>query len=300
MRARAGLDVEAAPAGGLGAEHDVLEHGQVVGEHEVLVHHADAGGDGVGGRGEAHRARRRRVIVPSSGFCIPYRIFISVDLPAPFSPTTACTSPGRTTRSTSRLATTPGNRLPMPCEHHDGLGHAVSSCCGSGRRGPDPARAGSGPVGCYGVVGTVISPDDDLGLELVELGLDVVDRAARGRVADALGLEVEGGGRRDVLALVELLQGLEHRDVDALEHRGEDDRLQGRVADRLVLVGVDADRELLLEPAPPGTRRRPSRRPRRRRRRRRRRTCRSRSRGPCRGRRSRRSPAAATGSARSS
>jgi hypothetical protein len=27
----------------LGAEDDVLEHGEVVGQHEVLVHHADAG-----------------------------------------------------------------------------------------------------------------------------------------------------------------------------------------------------------------------------------------------------------------
>ena len=32
-------------------------------------------------------------MVPSSGFCTPYRIFISVDLPAPFSPTRACTVP---------------------------------------------------------------------------------------------------------------------------------------------------------------------------------------------------------------
>ena len=68
-----GLDAEAvrrgelgdAPPGGpavehhaararLAAEHDVLEHREVVGEHEVLVHHADAGGDGVAGAAEAH------------------------------------------------------------------------------------------------------------------------------------------------------------------------------------------------------------------------------------------------------
>ncbi len=40
----------------LGAQHHVLEHGQVVGEHEVLEHHADAQPDRVGGR--AHRGRR--------------------------------------------------------------------------------------------------------------------------------------------------------------------------------------------------------------------------------------------------
>jgi hypothetical protein len=33
----------------LGAEHDVLEHGEVVGQHEVLEDHADARLDRVGG-----------------------------------------------------------------------------------------------------------------------------------------------------------------------------------------------------------------------------------------------------------
>ena len=62
--ARAGIDDEAeafrkreqlAPGGGgvgaqppepLGPRHDVFEHAQIVGECEMLVHHADAGGDG--------------------------------------------------------------------------------------------------------------------------------------------------------------------------------------------------------------------------------------------------------------
>jgi hypothetical protein len=42
---------------------------------------------------------------------MPARIFISVLLPAPFSPTTACNSPGWTSKETSRRATTPGKRL---------------------------------------------------------------------------------------------------------------------------------------------------------------------------------------------
>ena len=53
-------------------------------------------------------------MVPSSGFWTPYRIFIRVDLPAPFSPTSACTVAGLTSSETSWLAMTPGNRLPMP------------------------------------------------------------------------------------------------------------------------------------------------------------------------------------------
>src|SRR5262245_52825283 len=41
-------------------------------------------------------------------------IFISVDLPAPFSPSTAWISPGRTVRSMPSLATTDGYTLRMP------------------------------------------------------------------------------------------------------------------------------------------------------------------------------------------
>src|SRR4051794_9485702 len=53
-------------------------------------------------------------IVPESGGCTPYRIFISVDLPAPFSPTIAWMVPRPTSMLMSSLAITPGNRLPMP------------------------------------------------------------------------------------------------------------------------------------------------------------------------------------------
>src|SRR5689334_7263814 len=45
---------------------------------------------------------------------MPYRIFIRVDLPAPFSPTIACTSPEATSTFTSSLASTPGNRFVIP------------------------------------------------------------------------------------------------------------------------------------------------------------------------------------------
>ena len=75
-------------------------------------------------------------ISPSSGFCTPYRIFISVDLPAPFSPTRAWTVPGRIVSSTSWLAMTPGKRLPMPGQ--DDL------------RGVDVVLDESGCGGCHG------------------------------------------------------------------------------------------------------------------------------------------------------
>ena len=46
---RVPVEPAAAPAG-LGAEHDVLGHGEVVDQHEVLVDHADAQLDGLAGR----------------------------------------------------------------------------------------------------------------------------------------------------------------------------------------------------------------------------------------------------------
>src|SRR3979411_1829477 len=53
------------------------------------------------------------VISPESAGCAPARIFISVDLPAPFSPTRACTSPALTSKVTPSSARTPGNVFTM-------------------------------------------------------------------------------------------------------------------------------------------------------------------------------------------
>jgi hypothetical protein len=47
--------VEEAGGGALRAEHDVLGHREHRYQHEVLVHHADARGDGVAGTLEAPR-----------------------------------------------------------------------------------------------------------------------------------------------------------------------------------------------------------------------------------------------------
>ena len=151
---------------GLAAQDDVLQDREVVGQHEVLVDHADAGGDGVAGlRNCISRPSIR--IVPSSGRCSPYSVFISVDLPAPFSPTIAWISPRRTVSSMSRLATTPGNRLVMPRSSHrirrragrrpgrrtggapvSAMGWASPLSVRPRRRGPRPhIRVGDGGVG---------------------------------------------------------------------------------------------------------------------------------------------------------
>src|SRR5262245_47631567 len=55
-----------------------------------------------------------RRISPASPESAPLRIFIRVDLPAPFSPSSTCTSPARTSNETPSRATTPGNDLRMP------------------------------------------------------------------------------------------------------------------------------------------------------------------------------------------
>ena len=88
-------------------------------------------------------------MVPSSGLCMPYRVFISVDLPAPFSPTMAWMVPLRTTMSMSEFATTPGKRLVMPLELDGGRvsirrrcglnGHVVAFPC-STLNGGSPGR----------------------------------------------------------------------------------------------------------------------------------------------------------------
>jgi len=55
-----------------------------------------------------------RMISPSSGWYRPYRIRISVVLPAPFSPNRQWISPLRTVKLTPSLAMTPGKRLTIP------------------------------------------------------------------------------------------------------------------------------------------------------------------------------------------
>ena len=119
----------------LEAEDDVLCHGEHRDEHEVLVHHADPAPDGIPGVGKVDRlvveADLARV-----GSQSPNSTFISVDLPAPFSPRRQWTSPSRTSRFTPSTATNEPNLLVMP---------ANSSLMGvrGDLRGPRPSRAGT-------------------------------------------------------------------------------------------------------------------------------------------------------------
>src|SRR5271157_1785426 len=61
-------------------------------------------------------------IAPESGGCTPKRIFIKVDLPAPFSPIRAWTSPALRSKSTPFNAWTPANALTMPFNWRSNFG----------------------------------------------------------------------------------------------------------------------------------------------------------------------------------
>ena len=83
---------QAVPAD-LHAEKDVLGDGERRHQLEMLVHHAEPGRDGHRRIGHRRSAGRRSRISPSSGWRRPNRTFISVVLPAPFSPMMAWISP---------------------------------------------------------------------------------------------------------------------------------------------------------------------------------------------------------------
>ena len=85
----------------LAAEVHVLDDVEVVAEREVLVDDLDPELGGVLRPVDRGPACRRRGSRRSSGEWIPATHLISVDLPAPLSPTSAITSPARTSKSTS-------------------------------------------------------------------------------------------------------------------------------------------------------------------------------------------------------
>ena len=123
---------------------------------------------------------------------------------------------------------------------------ARAACARARRRVDRGARARrSGPATDHGVGRDLDLAVDDLLTVVVDLALDVVDEAAGGGQADAVGRQVVDDVRAALDAAVDEVVdvGLDGV-VDPLEHRRHDHGLQGRVVDGVVLVGVDTDRAL--------------------------------------------------------
>src|SRR5438477_3496170 len=90
----------------------------------------------------------------------------SVDFPAPFSPSSACTSPSAGSESTPSFAMTPGNRFTIPCS---ATAAGTGSASQTGRRaGSDPARRGPRPLALRAPEDTLDEPVH--GIELANRG----------------------------------------------------------------------------------------------------------------------------------
>src|SRR6185437_15597459 len=101
------------------ADEHVLRHREVREQRRLLVDDRDAGRPGGAGPCRV-TCRPLTVSVPLSGWCTPARIFTSVDLPAPFSPSSACTSPPRSVTDPSIRAWTAPNDFAACCSSSAG------------------------------------------------------------------------------------------------------------------------------------------------------------------------------------
>ena len=109
-----------------GDQGHVLGHRHAVDEAQILVDEADRQPVDAGCRpaGRAGGPRRRPRV------CTPARILIRVDLPAPFSPRRAVTSPAGSSRSTLSSASVPPKRLVRPLAARSGV--VIGSVGGDG------------------------------------------------------------------------------------------------------------------------------------------------------------------------
>src|SRR5436189_3191041 len=155
----------------------------------------------------------------------------SVVLPAPFSPSSACTSPVAASKSTSSFATTAGNRFVIPrTATAGGGGEACASPPGLSALGATD-HAFDEPVHCIEVLDRELLPllDAELALLVVQRTCELVELAAddgrllRGDHRLRLGRDlraVRGQPDHPVLdgAVVEAaLPASAHRGLDALE-----------------------------------------------------------------------------------
>src|SRR6267378_934298 len=210
-----------------------------------------------------------RRIRPASLWYTPARIFISVDLPAPFSPTSAWISPARRSKRQLRSAWTPGKSLLIPSISTSRSPTASGTTPPTGRIGavadprrPHPVLARSfgllvqqrGDVRVVDVrlVVVLVARVDVLGerltLEGVHRGLDALeadadrvlcDRARLGPGADRVHLLLTRviADDRDLAGLVRFLHAVEHADRRTLVRAEDALEVRVRLKDRLREVG---------------------------------------------------------------
>ena len=111
-------------------------------------------------------------------------MFISVDLPAPFSPSSAWTSPWRRSKLTSSLASTPGNRFVIPRSSSRGASATARSYPDGGRPLASSCAAALRPDGGSGRDPGVEPPDADRAAgraedEILAAVVDAVDGVTR-------------------------------------------------------------------------------------------------------------------------
>src|SRR5690242_8781568 len=130
-------------------------------------------------------------ISPLSAACVPAMHLISVDLPAPLSPTSAITSPARTSKSTSLSASTEPNVLVMPRSSRSGCSVNVGIS----------DRGGGAPIGgrLHRSLGRLA-----VLLELADADVALLDELVRVETVDVRLRDPDHGqgNRRQVLAAV--------------------------------------------------------------------------------------------------
>src|SRR5580692_6431801 len=164
-------------------------------------------------------------IVPALGAVTPPRIFIIVDLPAPFSPIRPSTSPRSTRRLTLSSAVTPGYVLVIP----------DSSSSVSAIRRFLPARSPAAR-GRRGLVRA--------GCLLAEQRLQFRGEVSHVRLVDHLGRDDQlAVGRNPRLVALQRLDDVDRRQVAELERLLHDRGLDGAIGDaaQRALVFVEAD-----------------------------------------------------------
>src|SRR4051794_5363458 len=106
-------------------------------------------------------------------------MFISVDLPAPFSPSSACTSPRRRSKSTWSFARTPGKRLVIPRSSRTGVSEASATVAADSRTNEESGHGARSPRVVGSLLGDLRRRLDLAGDDLCAESRDLLEHGGR-------------------------------------------------------------------------------------------------------------------------